>query len=201
MVLDVLEDLRRGGREEVGDLVERLGGKLVDGGEEAVGVGDFQRCDSAFLGGNAELVEQRGEVGDAAEFVGDECAGDVHVFEEEGSFKADDTEVGLGGGERRDEAVLHFLQGKFGVVNLVGNPQELAGDVGLLDEPRRIAERFEEFVLLGNGRGAEDNQVALLGRDIEVRVAFGEAFGVVPPFLPVGRGDDGRREDRFESFG
>ena len=105
----------------------------------------------------------------------------------------------LGGRERRKEAVLHFLQREFGVVNLVGNPQELAGDVGLLDEARRVAERFEERVLLRDGRGAEDNRGAFLGRHVEVRVALGKAFGVIPPFLPVG--DDGRREDRFESFG
>ena len=125
----------------------------------------------------------------------------AQLFEDDCGFDA----LGVSAGgrllERVQQCVLKLLNEQVGVLEFVHELEELAGHLGLLDESFGIVEGFEDFVLLRNGRGAQDHRVGFLRGKIEMGIFLHQLAGVLPPFLPLIGGNDRARERGFDPVG
>ena len=122
-------------------------------------------------------------------------------FDEESRLKPLGLIVGFGLRDCADEAVLEFLEQQLGVVDVFDDLEELTGDLGLLREARGVVECLDQLILLRDGSRAQNDEVALLRRHFEMRVALEELLGVVPPLLPILSGDDRAGDDSFDLIG
>lgn len=179
--------------QDVGNLIEDSGGKSAEFPHQTVRGGGLEDGENTLQGGRTQLVEHLGQVGGSGEQAGDEDRGIfgrrllvlAQLFEGDCGFEA------LGGSaggcllESVQQCVLEFLNEQVSILKFVHEFEKLARHLGLLDKAFRIAECFKHFVLLRNGRVAQDDRVGFPRGKIEMRVLLREFTGILPPFLPL----------------